>query len=183
MSQEHDNIPPAPAQPDTETLDLDRATENAQDAALAERDAQIAALKEQVLRERAENENLRKRFEREKEQALKYGSERLLKDLLPVLDSLTLGIEAAQQSGDEHLKQFTEGSQMTLKMLLDTLARHGIQQIDPQGEKFNPEFHEAVSALPNADVEANTVLHVAQKGYVLNGRSIRAAQVVIARAP
>lgn len=162
---------------------LTESPENAQDAELTALHEQIAALKEQVLRERAENENLRKRFEREKEQALKYGSENLLKDLLPVLDSLTLGIEAAQQSDDEHLRQFIEGSQLTLKMLLETLARHGIIEIDPQGEKFNPDYHEALSAVPHDEAEPNTVLHVTQKGYVLNGRSIRAAQVILARAP
>lgn len=153
------------------------------DAEIANLNEQIATLKDQLLRAHAEMDNLRKRFEREKESALKFGAERLLKDLLPVLDSLSLGIEAARKSEDGCMAQFVEGSEMTRKLLLDTLARHGVEEIDPQGEKFNPEFHEAVAALPNGEVEVNTVLHVAQKGYVLNGRSIRAAQVVIARAP
>lgn len=194
MSQDNANTPTPPAE-DTPEIDLDRATPageeskpepEAADIAAAEithLQAQISALKDQFIRERAENENLRKRHERELANAHKYGNERLVKDLLPVLDSLNLGIEAARSSEDENIKQFIEGSAMTLKLLLDTLSRYGVEEVNPEGEKFNPEFHEAVTALPNGDVDANTVLHVAQKGYVLNGRSIRAAQVVVARAP
>lgn len=189
MTQDnHDTTPPTEETPELE-IDLDQAVpaeETAADAsaeAIATLQAQIATLKDQFIRERAENENLRKRFERDLSNAHKYGSERLLKDLLPVLDSLSLGIEAARQSEDACMQQFIEGSEMTLKLFLDTLAKHGIEEISPEGEKFNPEFHEAVAALPNGEVEPNTILHVAQKGYVLNGRSIRAAQVVVSRAP
>lgn len=187
MPNDHDTPEhTAPDAQDTPELNLDNVTdaENLPPAAdTAELEAQIAQWKDQAIRAHAEMDNLRKRFEREKEQALKYGSERLLKDLLPVLDSLSLGIEAARQSEDACMQQFIEGSEMTLKLFLDTLAKHGIEEISPEGEKFNPEFHEAVAALPNGEVEPNTILHVAQKGYVLNGRSIRAAQVVVARAP
>lgn len=183
----HDNqTPPQDDAQTTPDLNLDNAPaaeELASEADTAALEAQIAQWKDQAMRAHAEMDNLRKRFEREKEQALKYGSERLLKDLLPVLDSLVLGIEAARKSEDACMAQFVEGSEMTLKLLLDTLGKHGIEEVSPEGEKFNPEFHEAVAALPNGDVEPNTVLHVAQKGYVLNGRSIRAAQVVVSRAP
>ncbi|MDO4777244.1 MAG: nucleotide exchange factor GrpE [Cardiobacteriaceae bacterium] len=189
MTQDnHDTTPPTEDTPELE-IDLDQAVpaeETAADASaeeIATLHAQIAALKDQFIRERAENENLRKRHERDLSNAHKYGSERLLKDLLPVLDSLALGIDAARQSEDECMKRFTEGSEMTLKLFVDTLAKHGIEELNPVGEKFNPEYHEAVTALPNGEVEPNTVLHVAQKGYVLNGRSIRAAQVVVSRAP
>lgn len=190
MTQDNHDTPAAPEDAAEIHINLDQAAEAGEEQAvdasareIADLQAQVAGFKEQFIRERAENENLRKRFEREKEQALKYGSERLLKDLLPVLDSLVLGIEAARKSEDACMAQFVEGSEMTLKLLLDTLGKHGIEEISPEGEKFNPEFHEAVAALPNGDVEPNTVLHVAQKGYVLNGRSIRAAQVVVSRAP
>lgn len=145
---------------------------------------QVSALKDQVIRERAENDNLRKRQERELQSAHKFATERLIKDLIPVLDSLTLGVDAARnnENNSEAIEQFIEGSEMTLKLLRETLAKHGIEELNPEGEKFNPELHEAVTALPNNDVAPNTVLHVAQKGYTLNGRVIRAAQVIIAKA-
>ena len=145
--------------------------------------AQVAELKNAVLRERADQDNLRKRFEREKESALKYGSEKLVKDLLPVLDSLTLGLDAAkahESEGKQALDQFIAGSAMTLKLLLEILEKNGITEINPVGEKLDPEQHQALSAIPSPDAEANTILHVAQKGYLLNGRVIRAAQVIVA---
>lgn len=145
--------------------------------------AQIDKLKEQVLRERAENENLRKRQERELQNAYKFASEKLIRDLLPVVDSLTLGLEAAKQNtqNPEAISHFIDGSEMTLKLLNETLQKNGVVAIDPMGEKFNPELHEAVSMIANPDVEPNTIIHVAQKGYSLNGRVVRAAQVVVAK--
>ena len=145
--------------------------------------AQIAELKNAVLRERADSDNLRKRFEREKESALKFGSEKLIKELLPVLDSLTLGLEAAkahEAEGRQALDHFIEGSSMTLKLLLDVLQKNGVIELDPVGEKLDPELHQALSVIPSPDAEPNTILHVAQKGYLLNGRVIRAAQVIVA---
>ena len=145
--------------------------------------AQIAELKNAVLRERADSDNLRKRFEREKESALKFGSEKLIKELLPVIDSLTLGLEAAkahEAEGRQALDHFIEGSAMTLKLLLDVLQKNGVTELDPVGEKLDPELHQALSVIPSPDAEPNTILHVAQKGYLLNGRVIRAAQVIVA---
>lgn len=145
--------------------------------------AQIAELKNAVLRERADSDNLRKRFEREKESALKFGSEKLIKELLPVIDSLTLGLEAAkahEAEGRQALDHFIEGSAMTLKLLLDVLQKNGVSELDPVGEKLDPELHQALSVIPSPDAEPNTILHVAQKGYLLNGRVIRAAQVIVA---
>ena len=145
--------------------------------------AQIAELKNAVLRERADSDNLRKRFEREKESALKFGSEKLIKELLPVIDSLTLGLEAAkahEAEGRQALDHFIEGSSMTLKLLLDVLQKNGVSELNPVGEKLDPELHQALSVIPSPDAEPNTILHVAQKGYLLNGRVIRAAQVIVA---
>ena len=145
--------------------------------------AQIAELKNAVLRERADSDNLRKRFEREKESALKFGSEKLIKELLPVIDSLTLGLEAAkahEAEGRQALDHFIEGLSMTLKLLLDVLQKNGVIELDPVGEKLDPELHQALSVIPSPDAEPNTILHVAQKGYLLNGRVIRAAQVIVA---
>ena len=145
--------------------------------------AQVAELKNAVLRERADSDNLRKRFEREKESALKFGSEKLIKELLPVIDSLTLGLDAAkahEAEGRQALDHFIEGSAMTLKLLLDVLQKNGVTELDPVGEKLDPELHQALSVIPSPDAEPNTILHVAQKGYLLNGRVIRAAQVIVA---
>lgn len=146
---------------------------------------QIAKLKDSFIRERAENDNLRKRHERDLQNAHKYSAERLVKDLLPVMDSLTLGLEAAKAHKQDTpaLAQFIEGSEMTLKLLLETLKRHGVEELNPVGEKFNPELHQALTMIADTDAEPNTVLQVAQKGYLLNGRVIRAAQVMVSGTP
>ena len=178
----HD-VPPSDESPAAQPADAEVPLMDTREAEIASLTAQVAELKNAVLRERADQDNLRKRFEREKESALKYGSEKLVKDLLPVLDSLTLGLDAAkahESEGKQALDQFIAGSAMTLKLLLEILEKNGITEINPVGEKLDPEQHQALSAIPNPDAEANTVLHVAQKGYLLNGRVIRAAQVIVA---
>ena len=158
------NMPPQEegAEPSPEFV-AEEAFLDARGAEIETLQAQIAELKNAVLRERADSDNLRKRFEREKESALKFGSEKLIKELLPVIDSLTLGLEAAkahEAEGRQALDHFIEGSSMTLKLLLDVLQKNGV--------------------IPSPDAEPNTILHVAQKGYLLNGRVIRAAQVIVA---
>lgn len=181
---------PAPVEPaetlQTEALPVEDAPQP--DAAAAEIEAlrgEIEQLKTAVLRERADGENLRKRLEREALNASKFASEQLLKDLLPTLDALTLGLEAARQqaASDTALAEFVKGTELTLKTLLETLQKHGIEELNPLGEKLNPEQHQALSIVPNPEVEPNTIVHVAQKGYVLNGRVVRAAQVIVAGKP
>lgn len=178
------NMPPQEegAEPSPEFV-AEEAFLDARGAEIEALQAQIAELKNAVLRERADSDNLRKRFEREKESALKFGSEKLIKELLPVIDSLTLGLEAAkahEAEGRQALDHFIEGSSMTLKLLLDVLQKNGVIELDPVGEKLDPELHQALSVIPSPDAEPNTILHVAQKGYLLNGRVIRAAQVIVA---
>jgi len=178
------NMPPQEegADPSPEFV-AEEAFLDARGAEIEALQAQIAELKNAVLRERADSDNLRKRFEREKESALKFGSEKLIKELLPVIDSLTLGLEAAkahEAEGRQALDHFIEGSSMTLKLLLDVLQKNGVSELDPVGEKLDPELHQALSVIPSPDAEPNTILHVAQKGYLLNGRVIRAAQVIVA---
>ena len=178
------NMPPQEegAEPSPEFV-AEEAFLDARGAEIETLQAQIAELKNAVLRERADSDNLRKRFEREKESALKFGSEKLIKELLPVIDSLTLGLEAAkahEAEGRQALDHFIEGSAMTLKLLLDVLQKNGVTELDPVGEKLDPELHQALSVIPSPDAEPNTILHVAQKGYLLNGRVIRAAQVIVA---
>jgi molecular chaperone GrpE len=135
----------------------------------------------QCLRLQAEVENLRKRAQRDLENAHKYGLEKFAVDLLPVRDSLEMGIAAAEGESVDPVK-LKEGASLTLKMLGDVMQRYGIVEIDPQGQRFNPEFHEAMSIQQRSDVEPNTVVTVVQKGYILNDRLIRPAMVIVAQA-
>ncbi len=162
-----------------ETL-LQPDSQNEEIARLSE---EVASLRDQVLRERAENENLRKRQEREISNIHKFSNERIIKELLPVLDSLVLGLQAAKDNADkpDAMQQFVEGTEMILNILSKNLKKHGVEDIDPIGEKFNPDLHEAVTMMPSPEHENGTIIHVAQKGYTLNGRVLRAAQVVVAK--
>lgn len=135
----------------------------------------------QLLRARAEIANLQRRSERELENAHKYGLERFAKELLPVIDSLELGIQAAG-GGDTDPVKVREGMELTLKMLTSAVERFGIKAIDPQGERFDPQFHQAMSTQHADDAAPNTVLTVYQKGYLLNDRLVRPAMVVVASA-
>lgn len=135
----------------------------------------------QFLRARAELENVRRRLERDVEQARKYGLEKLAAELLPVKDSLEMGVQAASEEG-ANVERLAEGSELTLKMLSQALERFNITEINPQGEKFDPEQHEAMTMQPSAEHAPNTVIHVMQKGYALNGRLLRPAMVVVSRA-
>ncbi|HEY7798030.1 MAG TPA: nucleotide exchange factor GrpE [Hyphomonadaceae bacterium] len=144
---------------------------------ILERQAEEA--KERSLRAQAELENLRKRTTRDIESAHKYALERFVGDLLPVIDSLELGVGAAASAGDSD--SLRQGMDLTLKMFLDSLARFGVTPIDPAGEKFNPDRHQAVSVEEAEGREAGTIVSVVQKGYELNGRLVRPAMVVVAK--
>lgn len=134
---------------------------------------------DKALRAQAEMENLRKRTSRDIENAHKYALEKFVSELLPVLDSMELGIEAS--SSAEDIDSMREGMELTLKKFRDTLFKAGVELIDPQGEKFDPEQHEAVSMQEIEGSEPGTVVAVMQKGYALNGRLVRPAMVVVAR--
>jgi molecular chaperone GrpE len=129
---------------------------------------------------RAETDNIKKRAERDVQNAHKYGLEKLIGELLPVKDSLELGISAANETSD--IEKIKEGSELTLKMLNTVIEKFGVQEIDPVGTKFNPDLHEAMAMQPAKDAEPNTVLQVIQKGYLLNERLVRPALVIVARA-
>lgn len=152
-------------------------------AALAAAEQQVASLKDQLLRAHAEMDNLRRRSQRDVENAHKFGVERLLGDMLPVLDSLEKGIEATGNLEGEAARAVVEGLQLSHKLFLDTLARFGLQPVNPHGEPFNPQRHEAIAMVPNKDMEPNSVMDVMQRGYVLHDRLLRAAKVVVTRAP
>lgn len=135
---------------------------------------------DQLLRVQAEMENTRRRAERELENAHKYALERFAQELLPVRDSLELGLSAASSAAD--VEKLREGTELTLKMLTAAMEKYGIKLVDPMGEMFNPELHQAVTMQPS-EQPPNTVVAVMQKGYTLNDRLIRPAMVVVARAP
>jgi len=137
-----------------------------------------------ALRFAAEIENLRKRSARDLENARKYGAERLAAALLPVRDSLEAALEAGA-AGDAGLDVATliEGDRATLRLLDQALEGAGITEIDPHGEPFDPEQHEAMSMLPSPTAEPNSVINVVQKGYVLHDRVVRPARVIVAQPP
>ncbi len=137
---------------------------------------------DQLLRTKAEMENLRRRHERELENAHKYALERFAQELLPVIDSLEMGVEAASAEGAT-LEKVREGTELTLKMLLSAIDKFGIKAVHPEGEPFNPEYHQAMSMLESPKHAPNTVMNVMQKGYTLNERLIRPAMVVVAKSP
>ena len=122
----------------------------------------------------------RRRAEKDVESAHKFALEKFAGSLLAVADNLERTLESANRD-DEAIKPFLEGVELTHKSFLDVLERFEVKQVNPVGEPFNPELHEAVSILDNPHVEPNTVLHVMQKGYTLNGRLLRAAMVVVAK--
>lgn len=133
---------------------------------------------EQLMRVRADLENQRRRHERELEKAHKFALEGFVNDLLQVWDSLELGVQAAQEP-NVAIDRLREGNTLTLKLLTDVMTKAGVTQINPQGEVFNPNLHQAISMLPGGEVEANRVLQVVQKGYALNERLVRPAMVVV----
>jgi len=139
--------------------------------------AQVDENWEKYLRAAAELENVRKRAARDVENAHKFALERFALELLAVRDSLEMGLAAGEDADVESLRQ---GKEATLKQLVTILERFGVEELDPQGEPFDPSMHEAMTMQPSADVEPGSVLTVFQKGYALNGRLLRPARVVVA---
>lgn len=135
----------------------------------------------QVLRLQAELENGRRRAERDVENAHKYALDRFAQDLLPVRDSLELALAAI--GSDSALDQLREGTELTLKMLTQAMEKYGIKEVNPLGQPFNPDMHQAMSMQESSEQAPNSVLVVMQKGYTLNERLIRPALVVVAKAP
>ena len=132
-----------------------------------------------AMRAQAELENVRRRVTRDVENAHKYALERFVQELLPVVDSMELGISAAASAAEQ--ESVREGMELTLKKLRDTLQKFGVTPIDPCDEKFDPQRHEAVTMQDGAGAQPGTVLTVMQKGYELNGRLVRPAMVVVAK--
>jgi molecular chaperone GrpE len=146
------------------------------DAALAEARAKADENWNNYLRAAAELDNVRKRAARDIEHAHKFALENFGRDLLAVVDSLEMGLAADNADADA----LREGSEATCKLLKKTLERFGISEVDPEGEPFDPELHEAMSMMPSPNVEPGSVAQVIQKGYALNGRLLRPARVIVA---
>lgn len=149
-------------------------------AELEEALAKVEEQKADVLRAHAEVQNVRRRSEQDVAKAHKFGQEKLMVEVLSLLDNLGRAIDAGTTEGAT-LESLLEGVEMSQKMLLDGLKKFNVDQLDPHGEPFNPELHEAMTAVPNPDMEPNTVMEVFQKGYTLNGRLLRPAMVVVSK--
>lgn len=143
---------------------------------LEQANAQVAVLQDTVLRTQADMENQRRRNDKQVEDAHKFAVQRFVEALLPVLDSLERGMQA---EGD--INSIREGMQLTLKQFEDTLGRFKVEAIDPQGQPFNPELHQAVSTINSPNHSSDTVVNVFQKGYSLNGRVVRPAMVQVCK--
>ena len=141
----------------------------------------IADQKDSVVRAAADVENMRRRAAQDVEKAHKFALEKFANELLPVIDNLERAIEFSDKE-NETLKPLLEGIDMTVKSFNDAVAKFGVEIVNPQGEQFNPEFHQAMSIQPSNDVSPNTVLAVMQKGYTLNGRLLRPAMVMVSKA-
>ncbi len=158
---------------------------------LATARGELEALKDQALRSQAEAENIRRRAARDVENAHKFALEKFAADLLPVIDSLEKAVESAQQGAespeavatDSAAEAIGQGVELSLKLFHDVLEKAGVSRIHPLGEPFDPQLHEAMAMVENPDAEPNSVLDVMQAGYSLNGRLVRAAMVVVSKAP
>ncbi len=147
---------------------------------LAEAVSELETLKDQMLRIQADAQNVRRRAEMDVEKAHKFGIEKFVNEMLPVVDSLERAIETF---GDEEAhKPMREGVEMTLNMLVSGLGKFQVEQVAPEGQPFDPELHQAMSMVDVPGAEANTVVAVMQKGYTLSGRLVRPAMVMVAKA-
>jgi molecular chaperone GrpE len=168
---------PAAQGPGQDTLDPAASG----DAELVAAQTQLQEAREAHLRALAEMENVRKRAQRDVESAHRFAVERFAADMIEVRDTLELGLAAAGAAPEA--AKFVEGSQATLRMVDKAFEKAGIAVVDPLGQSFNPDLHEAIMAQPTADHPVGSVLTVVQKGFTLNGRLLRPARVVIARSP
>ena len=155
-----------------------------QEDPIAAFEAQVADLKDQLLRALAETENLRQRSRREREDAVRYASGPLVKDMIDVADNLNRALEAVPAEAveaDEHLKNLITGVRMTEKSLQSIFEKHNIRRIDPLGERLDPHSHEAIFEVPDPNQPAGTIVQVVRAGYRLHDRLLRAAQVGVAK--
>ncbi|WED21306.1 nucleotide exchange factor GrpE [Vibrio sp. JC009] len=150
------------------------------EAALLSSEAKVKEQQDSVLRAKAEVDNMRRRTEQEIDKARKYALNKFAEELLPVIDNLERAISHADME-NEAVKPVVEGVELTHKTFIDTVAKFGLKEINPEGQPFNPEFHQAMSIQESEDFEPNTVMFVMQKGYELNGRVVRPAMVMVSK--
>lgn len=158
--------------------EIDAGLQAAIDEAVA---AALAEQQDSVLRAQAEVQNMRRRCEADVEKAHKYALEKFSIELLNVMDNMERALQAVADPEDEKVKGLCEGIELTIKEFVSVFNKFAIEQIDPQGEPFDPQAHQAMSMVDNPDVEPNTVIAVVQKGYSLNGRVIRPAMVMVSK--
>ena len=182
------------AEPETQAGTAEESVEQLREA-LEQAQAEAEAQKDRALRAAAEAENVRKRADRRVENAHKYALEKFVGDLLPAVDSFERAVEAAQKAGEtpgdgasgddptSGIAAVAEGVQLSLKLLTESMQKQGIETVDPLGAPFDPNLHEAMTMLESATAEPGSVMDVFQKGYTVNGRLVRAARVVVAKAP
>ncbi len=182
-NSEQENSPEDVINPELEAQEgvlepeLVEPAEQGADAALLE---EVAQLKEEVLRAKAEVQNVRRRSEIDVEKAHKFSTEKFARELLAVVDNLERAMASCPE--DDVVKPFLEGVEMTQKSFLETLKKFNVEAIDPEGHPFDPALHQAISMVDAPDSEPNTVLNVVQKGYTNHGRLLRPAMVVVSKA-
>jgi molecular chaperone GrpE len=179
IAEEGVDVPTEPfSDTHAETEALDHPSYEALEQKLTESEQKTHENWEKVVRVTAEMDNLRRRSERDVANAHRYGLEKFINTLLPVVDSLEQAELLANQHGDSAMH---EGIQLTMKLLVDMLEKANVEQLNPIGDVFNPELHEAMTMQASPDATPNTILTVFQKGYKLNDRVIRAARVIVAK--
>ena len=182
MSEEN----PDPQETKAEEMSSEEVTDATLEEALKKLvDAEEVASRanDDLLRVQAEMQNLRRRSEQDIEKAHKYSQEKFSTELLSVMDNLERALAAAANHEDDTVKAIYEGVDLTLKSFTDCFNRFHIEAVDPMGEPFDPQLHQAMTIIENPEVEPNTVIEVMQKGYTLHGRVIRPAMVVVSKEP
>ena len=159
---------------------VNEAEETPEDA-LVRLEEELVTARDDVLRAHADAQNVKRRAEQDVEKARKFALESFARELLAVVDNMERALEATAGQ-DEAVKPVTEGVELTLKSFLDALRKFNVEAVDPQGEPFDPNLHQAMSMVENSEVEPNSVIAVMQKGYTLNGRLLRPAMVMVSKA-
>ena len=179
MSNEEIEKPDVEANEQADT-EASAETEKTTEQLLEEAQQQAEENWNQVLLARADLENVRRRHARDLENAHKHALDKFVTELLPICDSLEFGLNAAKNE-DAKLETVRDGMEMTLKMFMNSIGKFGLEQLNPEGEAFDPDLHQAMAMQPAEGVEANQVLNVMQKGYRFNGRLLRPAMVVVSQ--
>lgn len=179
-SQEQADVEASTEEVSSEQADAQRIAEL--EKALAKAEKTVDDQKDSVVRAKAEVENMRRRAAQDVEKAHKFALEKFASSLLPVIDNLERAIEFADKENDA-VKSVVEGIELTHQSFISTVEKFDLEVVNPEGEVFNPDRHQAMTMVENAELKPNTVTAVMQKGYVLNGRLLRPAMVMVSKAP